>query len=507
MDTKWKNRKKIISFAAFFIGISLVLGNIADLLREWSGESLPKYLDHVLEDDYQQSHSFRSYICGRLETFLAMASNSMGYAGYDYYYDDYYYNYNDYNYRYGEYGTATTVVEDTAIQGALEAYSYPDDYYHYLADYYNYLDYYDYPDDYYDYLDDYYDYLGDYDYNGKRRTLTEEQWDELNKKAAENYHNNIKGNKNLLYSIAYDGKVLYSNSDELAADGSLTAPEGYNFLLCYKEGKVSILKDGQELDIYGDGYYRDNSQWYVPGYHNFQVDEKLNNAVIYMAVAREPIRYAMETYKYGSGSIYRQTDNSLYWMRENSRAARNRLIRIRIALITGLGLLLLSLLLRRSKREADQGIARFTGKIWVEFKALFLFGILFLSFWSYLSDTYGYGYQLWQELTFELSYEYGSISTAGFYAGQLLRDLPALFWITLFWEIYLIINDLKYNKKVWKHSLYGKLYHGFSASGLRQPLPRKMAHRNAFLLGASVIYGGAMLSGACILSNLERNIW
>ena len=38
---------------------------------------------------------------------------------------------------------------------------------------------------------------------------------------------------------------------------------------------VSIEKDGKKLNIYDDRYYKDDSQWYVPGYENFMAEDGL----------------------------------------------------------------------------------------------------------------------------------------------------------------------------------------------------------------------------------------
>ena len=85
MDTKWKNRKKGISFIIFFAGASLTLGGGIELAQKLPG-SFWRHPDKVLQDDYQQSYRFRDYISGRLEAFLAMATDY-----YDCYYDIYCY--------------------------------------------------------------------------------------------------------------------------------------------------------------------------------------------------------------------------------------------------------------------------------------------------------------------------------------------------------------------------------------------------------------------------------
>ncbi len=80
MDTKWKNRKKAISFILFFLGISLALGSMADILRGKPAGVHFWQADQLLEDDYQESSQFRSYIASRLENFLIMATGGDGLA-------------------------------------------------------------------------------------------------------------------------------------------------------------------------------------------------------------------------------------------------------------------------------------------------------------------------------------------------------------------------------------------------------------------------------------------
>ena len=473
MDTKWKNRKKGISFMIFFAGASLTLGGTVSLLQNLPGDFSWKYPDRALQDDYQQSSHFRGYISGRLETFLAMATDCFGshYYGYDWgtYFSP------------GSYGD--NVVEATAYSDIpVELYEGISEYRQLQLEPYEWI----------------------YNQNEEKwelelgaEPLTEEQRREQYRRAAQQYHDSIKQDENLLYSISYDGKVLYTNSELLPQEDKLTAPEGYNFLLQYAEGKVRIFKDGKELDVYGDGYYRDESAWYVPGYRNFPADEEMKKAVIYMAVAKEPVLYSESSY---GRSGYRQMDNSLYWMQYNTRESRKTLIRDMIYLGTGLALLLASFLCRKSKREADAGIARFTGKIWFEGKilmGLLILYPLFLGCVIWLSENYGDYINeavYWAEAE---SYDY-ALSYTIRPLGQALCHLPAPIWVLLFWLLYLAVNDLRRNRKVWTHGLVARLCRAFTARDLREPLPVRTAHRNGAAFAAAAVYGLLMLAGGII---------
>ena len=468
MDTKWKNRKKGISFIIFFAGVTLTLGSGIDLLQHLPGDFSLKDPGRVLQDDYQQSSSFRGYISDRLETFLAMATDSYGNG---------YYNYYDY---YDDGVAASTAVQELIPwEGMSEQEQVEWEDWFYNQDMYYWQD-------------------------GKNSPTDEERTQRC-REYAQQYHDSIKEDKNLLYSIAYDGKVLYANSDLFPADGQLTAPEGYNFLLYYADGKVRIIKDGKELDIYGDGYYRDDSEWYVPGYRNFIVDEDMEKAVIYMAVAKEPVLYSESVY--GKGS-YRRVDNSLYWIRYNLLVNRKLLLLRTVFLAVGLVLLAAAFLCRKSKREADAAIARFTGKIWFEGKVLFVGVILLLLCYVCENQFFrNYGYTIMDEVRwttegtaiihggnfgYDSGYDY---FLAGNYIRQLFLHPFARGYVVLFWLAYLVINDLRRNRKVWEHGLIAKLHRTFTARDLQQPLPVKTARRSRIAFVAAAVYGLLMLAG------------
>lgn len=464
MDTKWKNRKKGISFIIFFAGVTLTLGSGIGLLQNLPGDFSLKHPDRVLQDDYQQSRRFRNYISDRLETFLAMATDSYG--------SDYYHYYDYYD---------DGILESTAVQELIPWEGMP-------------------AQEQVEWEDWFYNQNMYYWQDGKN-SLTDEERAQRCRKYAQQYHDSIKKDENLLYSIAYDGKVLYANSDLFPADGQLTAPEGYNFLLYYADGKVRILKDGKELDIYGNGYYRDDSEWYVPGYRNFIVDEDMKKAVIYMAAAKEPVLYSESLY--GKGS-YGQLDNSLYWMRYNILSQRKMLILRAIFLAVGLVLLAVAFLCRKSKREADAAIAGFTGKIWFEGKVLFVGVILLLLCYVCENQFFrNYGYTIMDEV--RLTTEGTTIVHGGnsgydyFLTGDYIRQLflhsSAWGCVFLFWLAYLVVNDLRRNRKVWEHGLIAKLYRTFTSGALQQPLPVKTARRSRAAFVAALVYGLLMLAG------------
>ena len=214
-------------------------------------------------------------------------------------------------------------------------------------------------------------------------------------------HEAFKEDRNILYAVEKEGKTLYSSSDALSPSlqpGQL--PEGYGFLLQFDGEKVRIWKDGEELDVYGDGYYRYDSdagwQWYVPGYRNFTVDEAGSQVKVTMAVIDQPQVFIKGRYGQSGAEQYSQ----LYYIKQGLDRCRSEVIGHAARMGVGLGLFLLYLLLRRDKRRADQAMARWTGRVWFEVKVL-----LALALVAVLLPRTEYLGQVWQELT----YSYGPV--------------------------------------------------------------------------------------------------
>lgn len=461
MDTKWKNRKKAVSFMIFFLGVSLTLGSVVDIWKNKPNGVKIYQPGKILEKDYRQSKRFREYIAGRLNNFLVIAAGGTNLIDWIYY---------------GDYGAAyetedhaavdayadvveETVEEATAAEAGMSSQE--------LEDYLNY-------------------YLGSGTYgeaayvgNDVEKPLTEEQKKEL----ADKYHEKMKEDKNLLYKITVDGKELYANADLKEKDGS---PEGYGFFLYFNGDKVRITIDGEEIDVYGDGYYREDSDWYVPGYKNFPTDENVKNVTICIAVADEPVLYTQSSYQ---TSGLKQLDNSLYWMHSNLLSRRKLLQRNIKCLFIGILLLFISLFFRESKREAKRDIAVFQGKIWVEAKVLFLL-ILLGAFWVSVLG-YGDGYGIWQAFRDmregAVEYTYMAQETAVL-AQEAVASINTGFWLLLFWSVYLLWNDMKHNKTFWKRGLFQKLYRIFSAQNINRPISRKMAKRSGRVFYLSAAY-------------------
>ncbi len=210
MATKSKKWKKIISYCAFILGVTLLLGNgLTALENIGSLSSWPQEIKNAFSQDYQQTTSFRGYVSEYLERFLLMASGG------------------DPDYWYGIYNSYGT--EDIYASEIMEGVNYSID------------------------LNEDEQVANVTPINGNVTLLSEK---EANKKISDEIHNSLKDDKNMLYQVYFDGKLLYSNNDDLKLDKDGTMPDGYNFYLYFDGEKVKIIKDGKEIDVYGDGTYR-----------------------------------------------------------------------------------------------------------------------------------------------------------------------------------------------------------------------------------------------------------
>ena len=369
----------------------------------------------------------------------------------------------------------------------------------------------------------YYSYSGD-DGNGPVPSTGAERW-------AKGIHEKMKEDKNVLYTVAKEGEALYSNSDTLTASTTAAQlPEGYGFLLQFDGEKVRAWLDGEELNIYGSGYYHfdereDSYQWYVPGYKNFTVDEAGSKVKVTMAVISSPQIFIKGNY----GSTGSDQYNTLYYIKQGLEQYRERIIQETVRTGVGAGVFLVYLLLRKDKKRADMALARGTGKVWFEVKILAALLLVFfcLPRTEYLGD-------LWQELTYAYApqasagtaafidingdiiaeweaqglppeeieaalseYGYGQIAyaeQASDFAtavtvlrengGWLLREYlweladhtPSL--LAVFWGLYLlIVNDWRYNRKPWKQGILGML----AVHELKYPLQKRLSRMSGWL--------------------------
>ncbi|MCI9485931.1 MAG: HAMP domain-containing histidine kinase [Lachnospiraceae bacterium] len=435
MDTKSKKSKLIVSFAIFFLGMTLFIDSllsVAGLAVSSKGTAFDWH------KSYQETAAFRSYIASYLEAFLGVATGGKGWR---------------------LYGTADRYEGDAIVQEEAVAGTGWEDWTGFLED---------------------------------QTWETWEAWEaweaEVSGEAVssvpqteasgmdlrDNYRDgtwsgtsekdfmkDIAQNKNLRYAIVYQNKLLYTNIDNLEGQVGTPwdnlnfeeqlSPDEYNFTLWFNKdnaGKTRIFRDGAELEIYGNGMYSSDRQWFVPGYTNFNVDEAAGDAVIFLAAAREPKLYVSGNYsEYGTS----QYGGRLYSIHENLLELQAQFKKSCILLGISLLLLALSFFFRKERRLMRASIGRLTGKLWLEFKVL-LFLVLPLLILLFL--------------VLPLFLFLGNTEGVLFFQAHLLG-------IVCFWLLYLGALDRNANKEAQKKPLIT----GLRSRDLQRPLQKRMIQR------------------------------
>ncbi|WP_195984143.1 HAMP domain-containing sensor histidine kinase [Clostridium sp. D33t1_170424_F3] len=220
--------------------------------------------------------------------------------------------------------------------------------------------------------------------------------------------------RNLLYqSGTQDNNRSHTNylTDTNLYEGAL--PDGYNFRLVFDGKKVTITKDGQTIDLYGDGFFKsDSGMWDVPGYENTTEDPTHANLRICL-VARAIPAEAVDGY------------SSLY---DIAQSRPDTLLFLRIwTVLLGVAaiFLFIAILWRKERKELNKTIAAGTKNIYFDFKAL-VFALLVI---------------------FDLTLVSTSI------VPNLILLLVSLF------GYYLLINDIRYNHLNYKHNWINHMLH------------------------------------------------
>lgn len=431
---KWK---KTFSFTAFFLGISLLLGNLSSVLVQYSSiDSLKADIQNSFTGDYQNTDNFKYYVSNYLERFLVMASggNAIGWF-------DYYYNGEEVTLNQG----STVTIEESSTNYTFN------------------------------------NYYGEF-------KLKDEEEIKNSKGVIDQLHENMKDDKNVLYQIYNEGKLLYSNNGDLILNRNGALPEGYNFYLYFDGEKVTMIKDGEELDVYGDGYYREGNDWYVPGYQNFTLDEKSAKSEIVIAFAKTPKIFVYGNYS-NSGSI--QRGNSLYWLSEEFNYTRSRFISMGISIAVGILLLIVYIIMRKDKKEADKSIASVTDHVWFEIKLIILMMPIAMLFFSIREYFYYY--------LNEMLYNYDAIDWDYlFYGIRVVLEGRTFILLICFWLLYFVINDMRYNRNRWWHGICSYIYNIFKTSELRLPFQKRITNRYLPVFIAEVVLVAASVSALIV---------
>lgn len=497
MDTKWKRSKRWIGEMAFFLGMTLLLVDIFRLTAAAAGGKMGRDVRDALQSDYQNTSAFQFYMEGYLQDFLAMASGgSVGFSwtgkqqtrGISYS---------------RSLGTEVFGYGNTAVFGVQEGMGSSDTSITHIT-----------------ITSDAAPGASASEATASEATasdaavseaedsdtavaVVEERADERraaesavgestndlqsaegetekpseeqlanNKAAADEAHEMLKECKNLLYTIVYDDEILYSNADGMTLNGEKgELPDGYNFLLYFDGQKVTIKKNGKDLNIYGDGQYRNDGGWFVPGYKNFPVDGKYGKARITIAAIDEPQLYTVAFY--GNGYGYYDGGNRLYQIVQDLQETRDEMSSFFFTLVAAAIFLLVGRIFRKEKRQADRKLAFFTGKLWYEAKVL-----IFLI---------PAGFLVYQLIPMINNIYYGGLNPDIYYEYALKQIIPLE--LVVFWIIWLGLNDACYNRHVWNNSICRRIRHNLSVRQLQYPFQRRMLlrYRKILILSAFVI--------------------
>ncbi|MBP7424466.1 MAG: hypothetical protein KA809_02370, partial [Oscillibacter sp.] len=273
--------------------------------------------------------------------------------------------------------------------------------------------------------------------------------------------------KNLLYRVQGSGEdSYYSNAPaNMILSSSWAVPEGYNFLLTFQNGTVTITKDGEPVDVYGDGFFTEDSLWDVPGYENFTAGEDAADVTVYMAVREEPVPYLQPN----SGGASRPA-NDLYSLYQRIQGMQKFYLLRAVLCVLGIAYLVSTRLLRAERRKAEKKLAALTrrvpGEIWWLAAALAVLSMVF-------STGFG-GYS-----PFEFWY-YGwvgpTVTDALRLAALLPANAPAL--LALVWALWLRHITRKNTEREQRRSLLRGLKNAFLARDLKLPVQKRLRRRS-----------------------------
>lgn len=273
--------------------------------------------------------------------------------------------------------------------------------------------------------------------------------------------------KNLLYRVRGPGQdSYYSNAPaDMILSSSWTVPESYNFLLTFQNGTVTITKDGEPVDVYGDGFFTEDSLWDVPGYENFTAGEDVAGVTVYMAIRQEPVPY-LQLKSDGVSRSY----NDFYGLYQRIREMQGFYLLRAVLCAAGAVCLIAAHFLRADRRRAEKKLAALTrrvpGEIWWLAAALAVLSMVF-------STGFG-GYS-----PFEFWY-YGwvgpAVTDALRLAALLPANAPAL--LVLVWALWLRHVTRRNTQPDQRWSLLGAL----SVRAKKYPFQRSLSRWNRLAL-------------------------
>ncbi|HKM34468.1 MAG TPA: histidine kinase dimerization/phospho-acceptor domain-containing protein [Lachnospiraceae bacterium] len=433
MDTKWKRCKNKFGLALFILGLSSVIMSIAAAARQISmSYSLLGNIQFGSQNDYQKLRTFQDGINEKLDICLTIANET--FVDWSYY-DEY---------SYPEYTEDYAAEYSDMTPEEMEAYLEQNRFYNS-----------------YDNIDNF---------------SSEEK-----AQMAESYLSYWKNDLNMLYQITVDGKVKYANMENTFFYGD-TLPEGYNYIMHFDGEKVQIIKDGKEMDVYGNGIYYSGGEYAVPGYSNFKADSSLENVTVTLIAIQTPLEYRIAGSK-NESCYYGNT----FYLNHDMQNLNSGWQKVFLFVIAGIFLLIPAIIMRRGFHSYREKLADFLNNIWIEAKLLLVILVASVAMHSGMVSSFGYTY----------AYEFGYyMYNSGSFISAIITIIQNLFFelfdnplwfLTFFWIMYFVIFDIVHNHKKKQNGLLLKLIRSFNDRNLKLNFSKRQVRRVSVLLLCTVI--------------------
>lgn len=401
MATRWKKCKDLLAFVTFAVGLTLLLGSllrIGGMLLASNGEMLRA------QPDYQLTRGFQQCVADRLQLLLrAVTKNTIRL-----------------------HSAQGNTTEDDTLDGQEDA-----------------------------------DWLVINDY-GARRT-------------PEQYIEEISGDQNLLFAVTHTHYLRYTNIESLESRigrvwwndrmGKEMAEKGYNFCLWFNragDGRIEVVKDGETVEVYGDGVDNEDGQWYLPGYRDLLTQEDAKNVVVFLAAAKEPVNYTTDLRNQDNASAYY---SRLYAQQREVEAFHLEMYQRLLLVAAAVGLLYSCIFLRARLAAVHRALAARLRRVpmgcklavWILLLVWFLFGAGgggLQTLLASLRDTGKLSKHVWVDCLQALLLD------------RNCYGLP-------FWTLYLTVLDLAVNKSAQRTPLLDTL----RTKELALPLAQRMVRR------------------------------
>lgn len=274
-----------------------------------------------------------------------------------------------------------------------------------------------------------------------------------------NYFYELAEDKNIYFEVR-DNNVVKIKSKNGSFDNTglnTNFGDSYNAVFHFKNGRLSAIADGEDLDIYGNNiYYPHKNSLFIPGYSNFEATESQKQVEILIGLKGEPVIYSEN-----GQTIY----SSIYSFNETHKLMRAVGVGFVILLFVMAALFIIGIMLRKHKKPIDQFFAKLIKFIPLEFKVFCL--CLLASVWFYFLDILRY--RLHNNDIFNISLFL-----------SVMLSLSAI-------DIWLLRIDFKYNKPIYKQSVIYLAYQLIALPNVKKGVFRKQIRLSIISVACFVV--------------------